>query len=40
MIKTFEETYGTIKGGDAVLMEIQYFRETHFPASFAPTIRH
>jgi len=28
--------YGKIKGGDAVLMEMQYFRETHYPASFQP----
>ncbi|TWU15473.1 AlkZ-related protein [Allorhodopirellula heiligendammensis] len=28
--------YGKIKGGDAVMMEMQYFRETHYPASFKP----
>lgn len=26
--------YGKIHGGDAVLMEMQYFRETHYPAAF------
>ncbi|MEZ6088696.1 MAG: hypothetical protein R3C05_11855 [Pirellulaceae bacterium] len=28
--------YGKIQGGDAVLMEMRYFRETHYPASFQP----
>lgn len=28
--------YGKIKGGDAALMEMQYFRETHYPESFQP----
>ncbi|XZE56477.1 AlkZ-related protein [Planctomycetaceae bacterium SH139] len=28
--------YGKIKGGDAVLMEMQYFREMHYPAAFQP----
>jgi hypothetical protein len=28
--------YGKIKGGDAVLMEMQYFRTTHYPIAFQP----
>jgi hypothetical protein len=28
--------YGKIKGGDAVLMEMAYFRETHCPSAFQP----
>lgn len=28
--------YGKIKGGDAVLMEMQYFRQTHYPVAFTP----
>lgn len=28
--------YGKIKGGDAVLMEMHYFRETHYPVAYTP----
>ncbi|TWT97153.1 AlkZ-related protein [Neorhodopirellula pilleata] len=28
--------YGKIKGGDAALIEMQFFRETHYPASYQP----
>ena len=36
--QTYPESvfYGKIPGGDAVLMEMQYFRETHYPAAFQP----
>ena len=36
--QTYPESvyYGKIQGGDAVLMEMQYFRETHYPAAFQP----
>lgn len=36
--QTYPETvfYGKIPGGDAVLMEMQHFRETHYPAAFQP----
>jgi len=28
--------YGKVPGGDAVLMEMQHFREVHYPATFQP----
>lgn len=28
--------YGKIRGGDAVLMEMRYFREIHYPDAFQP----
>lgn len=28
--------YGKIKGGDAVLMEINYLRDVHYPAAYQP----
>lgn len=36
--QTYPESvfYGKIQGGDAVLMEMQFFRETHYPAAFQP----
>lgn len=36
--QTYPESvfYGKIQGGDAVLMEMQFFRETHYAAAFQP----
>jgi hypothetical protein len=36
--QTYPESvyYGKIKGGDAVLMEMRYFRQTHYPSAFQP----
>ena len=36
--QTYPETvyYGKVAGGDAVLMEMQHFRDVHYPASFQP----
>ena len=36
--QTFPEEvfYGKVKGGDAVLMEMEYFRNEHFPSAFQP----
>ena len=31
-----EVFYGKVQGGDAVLMEMQYFRYVHYPAAFQP----
>lgn len=28
--------YGKVQGGDAVLMEMEYFRDVHYPAAFQP----
>ncbi|MEQ1905224.1 MAG: hypothetical protein ABL888_13635 [Pirellulaceae bacterium] len=28
--------YGKVQGGDAVLMEMKYFRDKHYPAAFQP----
>lgn len=28
--------YGKVKGGDAVLMEMKYFQEEHFPKAYQP----
>ncbi len=28
--------YGKVPGGDAVLMEMQYFRQEHYPSAFQP----
>lgn len=35
-----EVFYGKIQGGDAVLMEMRHFQETHYPAAFQPIERH
>ncbi|MFO0924879.1 MAG: hypothetical protein U0905_20625 [Pirellulales bacterium] len=36
--QTYPESiyYGKISGGDAVLMEMQYFRDIHYPGSYQP----
>ncbi len=36
--QTYPESifYGKVPGGDAVLMEMQFFRHVHFPATFQP----
>lgn len=31
-----EVFYGKVKGGDAVLMEMQHFRASHYPSAFRP----
>ena len=38
--QTYPETvfYGKVSGGDAVLMEMQHFRDVHFPDAFQPVI--
>ena len=36
--QTYPESifYGKVKGGDAVLMEMQHFRDKHYPVAFQP----
>ncbi len=36
--QTYPDTvfYGKVRGGDAVLMDMDYFREVHYPAAFQP----
>ncbi len=38
--QTYPDTvfYGKVKGGDAVLMEMEYFRDEHFAGAFVPVI--
>lgn len=31
--------YGKVSGGDAVLMEMHYFRQVHYPTAFRPVCR-
>ena len=33
-----EVFYGKVKGGDAVLMEMQHFRDVHYPEAFQPVV--
>lgn len=36
--QTYPESvfYGKVQGGDAVLMEMQHFRDTHYPSEYRP----
>ena len=38
--QTYPESvfYGKVQGGDAVLMEMQHFRERHYPDAFQPVV--
>jgi len=38
--QTYPDTvfYGKVAGGDAVLMEMQHFREVHYPNAFQPVV--
>jgi len=38
--QTYPESvfHGKIQGGDTVLMETEFFRETHYPAAFQPIL--